>query len=170
MINGFADTRRRESHSAIRTESPQQMIVRMPCVRCAHRKLHRLTSIVLEAIASFLCGRHFLHVFSSRGDAAATRAHSVEQSFIRQTKQRRAQFVAEVSITEESDRCAEGRVAEMPFASPYCPYRAQIRRAHVQSRARFAVSPSMRVRSHASRLARAHHFTIPKIRGGRLYS
>jgi len=27
----------------------------------------------------------------------------------------------------------------------------------------------MRVRSHASRLARAHHFTIPKIRGDRLY-
>jgi hypothetical protein len=36
-------------------------------------KLQRLTSIALEAITSFLCGRHFLHLFSSREGAAATR-------------------------------------------------------------------------------------------------
>jgi len=117
---------------------------------------------VLEAIASFLCAGTFCTCFRHAWKPPATPAQSVEQSLIRQTKQRRTQFVAEVSIAEGSDRCAEGQVAEMPFASPYCPYRAQIRRAHVQSRARFAVSPSMRVRSHASRLARAHHFTIPK--------
>jgi hypothetical protein len=123
---------------------------------------------VFEAIASFLCGRHFLRLLSSRVHAAChARAQSADQSFIRHTKQRRAQFVAEVLIAERIDGCAEGAVAEMPFASPYCPYRTQIRRAHVQSRTRFAVFPSMRVRSHASRLARAHHFTIPKTRGDR---
>jgi hypothetical protein len=109
----------------------------------------------------------FAPVFVTRG-CGPPRAPSAEQSFIRQTKQRRAHFVADVSITERSDRCAEGQVAEMPFASPYCPSPAQIRRVHVQSRTRLAVLPSMRVRSHASRLARAHHFTIPKIRGDRL--
>src|SRR5438105_12492453 len=98
-----------------------------------------------------------------------TYAQSADRSFIRHTKQRRAQFVAEVLIAERIDGCAECAVAEMPFASPYCPWPAQIRRVHVQSRTRFAVLPSMRVRSHASRLARAHHFTIPHIRGDRLY-
>jgi hypothetical protein len=96
-------------------------------------------------------------------------AHAIGgQSFIREMKQRHTAFVADISIAEGSDRCAEAQVAELPFASPYCPYRAQIRRVQVQSRARFAVLPSMRVRSHASRLARAHHFTIPKIQGDRL--
>jgi hypothetical protein len=99
---------------------------------------------------------------------ATTRAQPADQSFICQTKQRRTQFVAEILIARGIGRCAEAAVAEMPFASPYCLYRAQNRRAQVQSRARFAVSSSMRVRSNASRLARAHHFTIPKIRGGRL--
>ena len=55
-----------ESQSAIRITSLQQLIVRSPCRDCARRKLQRLTSIVLEAITSFLCGRHFLHLFSSR--------------------------------------------------------------------------------------------------------
>lgn len=99
-----------------------------------------------------------------------TYMRSVERSFIRKTKQRRAQFVAEGLTAVGSGGRAEAQVAEMPFASPYCPQRAQIRRAHVQSRTRFAVLPSMRVGSHASRLARAHHLTIPKIRGGRLSS
>ena len=97
-----------------------------------------------------------------------TCAQSADQSFICQTKQRHAQFVAEVLIGSESADAPRPAVAEMPFASPYCPYRAQNRRVRVQSRTRLAVSSSMRVRSHASRLARAHHFTIPKIRGGRL--
>ena len=97
-----------------------------------------------------------------------TCAQSVDQSFICQTKQRRTQFVAEVLIAVEIDRCAEAAVAEMPFASPYCLYRAQNRRVRVQSRTRLAVSSSMRVRESASRSSRAHHLTIPKIRGGRL--
>jgi hypothetical protein len=110
-----------ESQSEIRITSLQQLIIRSPCRDSARRKLQRLTSIVLEAITSFLCGRHFLHLFSSRADAARHARASAEQLFIRQTKQRRAHFVADVSITERSDRCAEGQVAEMPFASPYCP-------------------------------------------------
>jgi hypothetical protein len=92
----------------------------------------------------------------------ATYAQSAGMSFIGKTKQRRTQFVADVLIADGSHRCAEEQVARMPYASPYCPRPAQIRRVHVESRARFAVLPSRRVRSHASRLARAHHFTIPK--------
>src|SRR5437899_6636369 len=99
---------------------------------------------MFEAIASFLCGQHFLRCFRHASMRPVTRAQSAEQSFIRHTKQRRAQFVAEVLIAERIDGCAEGAVAEMPFASRYCPYRTQIRRAHVQSRTRFAVFPSMR--------------------------
>jgi hypothetical protein len=133
-------------------------------VRCPHC----LTSIEFEAIASFLCGQHFLRLLSSCGDADSTRAQPVDQSFICKKKQRRTQFVAEILIAGGIDRCAEAAVAEMPFASPYCLYRAQNRRVRVQSRTRLAVSSSMRVRSHASRLTRTHHFTIPKIRGGRL--
>ena len=76
MINGFAAARRRESKSAVRSESPQQPIVRSGRVRCAHRKLRRLTSIVFEAIASFLCGRHFFApAFVTRG-CGPPRAHS----------------------------------------------------------------------------------------------
>jgi hypothetical protein len=41
---------------------------RPACDAC--RKSQRLTSIVFDAIASFLCGRHFLRAFSSRDDAA----------------------------------------------------------------------------------------------------
>jgi hypothetical protein len=72
------------------------------------------------------------------------------------------------SIAVGIEAHAKESAARTPFASPYCPCRPQIRRAHVQPRTRLAVHSSMRVRSHASRLARAHHFTIPKIRGGRL--
>jgi hypothetical protein len=128
----------------------------------------RLTSIVFEAIASFLCGRHILRLLSSRGDVGHRARAAGGQLSICQTKQRRTQFVAKILIAGGIDRCADAAVAEMPFASPYCLYRAQNRRVRVQSRTRLAVSSSMRVRSHASRLARAHHFTIPKIRGGRL--
>ena len=62
----------------------------------------------------------FAPVFVTRG-AAATRARSVDLSFIRKTKQRRAQFVAGISIADGNDRCAKGRIARMPYASPYCP-------------------------------------------------
>ena len=121
-----------------------------------------------KGIASFLCGRHFLRAFSSRDDAA--RHLRRQRSCLSYARQNNA--VRNLSqtflITAGIEARVEGSTARMPFASPYCPSLAQIRRAHVQSRTRFAVLPSMRVRSHASRLARAHHFTIPKIRGGRL--
>jgi hypothetical protein len=168
MINGFADPRRRESQSAVRSESPQQLIVRSACMRCAHRKLRRLTSVAFEAIASFLCGGTFLRLLSPRKDPDHHTRAAGGSSSICQTKQRRTQFVAKILIAGGIDRCADAAAAEMPFASPYCLYRAQNRRVRVQSRTRLAVSSSMRARSHASRLARAHHFTIPKIRGGRL--
>jgi len=131
----------------------------------------KITTPDIERIRSdrviFVRPAHFAPL-SSRGDAATTRAQQADQSSICPTKQRRTQFVAKILIAGGIDRCAGAAVAEMPFASPYCLYRAQNRRVRVQSRTRLAVSSSMRVRSHASRLARAHHFTIPKIRGGRL--
>jgi hypothetical protein len=72
-----------------------------------------------------------------------TFARAVGKSFIGETKQRRAQSIANVSIDDESGQCAEEQVAGMPYASPYCPWPAQIRRVHVQSPARFPVLPSM---------------------------
>src|SRR5215216_2389654 len=161
--------RRRESQGATRSESPQQLIVRnglgaMCAAKATTPDIDRIRSdrVIFVRPALFCaCFRH------ARMRTAAC-AQPADQSFICQTKQRRAQFVAEVLIAVGVDRCAETAVAEMPFASPYCPYRAQNRRVRVQPRTRLAVSSSMRVRSHASRLARAHHFTIPKIRGGRL--
>jgi len=53
----------------------------------------------IRAIASFLCGRHFLRAFSSRDDAACgTHADSglIFHAHIRKTEQRRTQFVADV--------------------------------------------------------------------------
>ena len=143
--------------------------MRSPCRDFAHRKLQRLTSIAFKVDrVIFVRPALSAPVFVTTMRRAAY-AQSVGMSFIRETKQRRAHFVADVLIADGSHRCAEEQVARMPYASPYCPRPAQIRRVHVESRARFAVLPSRRVRSHASRLARAHHFTIPKIRGDRLY-
>ena len=71
-----------------------------------------------------------------------TNARAVGKSFIGETKQRRTQSIANVLVDDESGQCAEEQVAGMPYASPYCPWPAQIRRVHVQSPARFPVLPS----------------------------
>jgi hypothetical protein len=125
--------------------------------------INGLTSKVFRVDRVIFVRQHFLHQFSSRDNAAKTRAPSLHLSFIAKPEQRRAQFVAGLLTVDGITGCAEGMIAEMPFASPYCPYRAQIRRVHVQPRARFTVFPSMRVRSHASRLARAHHPSFSRI-------
>ena len=138
--------RRRESQSAIRIIPLQHPIVRSPCVRCAHRKLHRLTSLVFEANASFLCGRHFLRAFSSR--CCCPRNAHRQRTYLSYARQNNVvrnlsqTFLIAVGIEARAKRSA----APTPFASPYCPCRAQIRRAHVQPRTRLAVHPSMRVR------------------------
>ena len=94
----------------------------------------------------FVRPAHFAPAFVTR-ERGPPRAQQADQSSICQTKQRRTQFVAEILIAGGIDRCADAAVAEMPFASPYCLYRAQNRRVRVQSRTRLAVSSSMRVRS-----------------------
>jgi hypothetical protein len=53
--------------------------------------------------------------------------------------------------------------ARAPFASPYCPCHAQIRRVHVQPSACFAVSFFVRVEIPASHSSRAHHLTISQV-------
>ena len=60
-----------------------------------------------------------------------------------QEKQCGAQFVADVPSAIRNEARAERLAAPAPFASPYCPYEAQNRRAQVQPLARFVVSPSM---------------------------
>jgi hypothetical protein len=87
-----------------------------------------------------------LRAFSSRDDAArATRAdsgfifHARQNNIVRNLSQT---FLIAVGIEARAKKSA----ARMPFASPYCPCRAQIRRAHVQPRTRLAVHSSMRVR------------------------
>ena len=49
-----------------------------------------------------------------------TYARSVETSFIREVKQHRTQFFADILINDGSERCVEEQVARMPYASPYC--------------------------------------------------
>jgi hypothetical protein len=148
-----------ESPSAIRTASPQQRSFER---HAGHARADNFSALTTNQARSdrviFVRPALFAPAFVTPG-CGPSRAQSAEQSFICEMKQRCTPFVADVLIVARSGRSGEAQVAEMPFASPYCPYRAQIRRVQVQSRARFAVLPSMRVRSHASRLARAHHFT-----------
>jgi hypothetical protein len=68
--------------------------------------------------------RHAVGTFCTRfrhDDAVSEMRTTVDVSFIRKMKQRRAQLVAHVLIADGSGRCAEEQVAGMPYASPYCP-------------------------------------------------
>jgi hypothetical protein len=87
----------REPQNAIRIASSlQQIIVRSPCVRCALRKLHRLTSIVFERDrVIFVQPALFAPAFVTRG-CTPPRAPTADLSFIRKTEQRRKPFVADV--------------------------------------------------------------------------
>jgi len=113
---------------------------------CARRRYDVWHQSCSKGIASFLCGRHFLRAFSSRDDAARdTRVHSGLLSYARQNNVVR-NLSQTFLIAVGNEARAKRSAARPPFASPYCPCRAQIRRAHVQPPARLAVHSSMRVR------------------------
>jgi len=118
---------------------------------CANRLLRRLTVAPLEAqrveaITTFLCGRHFLRAFSSRDDIAAARTSDCRFAFPARRKHILRDLPERFFLGSGNKARASTSVARTPFASPYCPCRAQIRRLHVQPRTGLAVHPSMRVR------------------------
>jgi hypothetical protein len=93
MTNRFADTHRRESQSAIRTTSLQQLIFRFAL------RAMRASKVTTPDINRVRKGsRHFCAAgtFCARFRHAMMRTPTAGSSFIRKTEQRRAQFVAEV--------------------------------------------------------------------------
>ena len=98
-----------ESQDAIRTASPQRMIVR------SRLRAPKITTPDINRVRSrsrhFCAAGTFCTSFRHATTRPATCVQSAERSFIRKTKQRRAQFVAEVLIARGSGRCAEAQAA-----------------------------------------------------------
>jgi hypothetical protein len=97
-------------------------------------------------ITTFLCAgtfcarfRHAVIRRAARAAIAGLGFHSSQNNAVRNLSQA-------LSITFVNKARASLSVARAPFASPYCPRLAQIRRLHVQPRTGLAVHPSMRVR------------------------
>jgi hypothetical protein len=93
VTNRFADTRRRESQSAIRIISLQHLIVRFPLPAM---RAPKITPPDINRVRKG--SRHFCAAgtFCARFRHAIMRTPTAGSSFIRKTEQRRAQFVAEV--------------------------------------------------------------------------
>ena len=110
-----------------------------------------------EPIATFLCDRHFLRAFSSRHDVAAPPRPG--DGFARPARTNRIRrHPPETFLAAHGNEARARRsAARMPFASPYCPCLAQIRRLHVQPRTALAVHPSMRVRESCLTFSPPHH-------------
>jgi hypothetical protein len=118
--------------------------LRFPAVACAGYDVGRPPRS--KQIATFLCGRHFLRVFSSRHDVVAADVVDNGFAFPARPKYGLRGLPEAFLIVAGNEARTLRSAARMPFASPYCLCLAQIRRLHVQPRTRLAVHPSMRVR------------------------
>ena len=134
-----------EQQSAIRI-IPAAVIVRSPACDARPEVTTPDINRVRKGSRHFCAAGTFCALFSSRDDASRhARRRRTCLSYARQNNVVR-NLSQTLSIAVGIEARAKGSAARMPFASPYCPCRAQIRRVHVQPRTRLAVHSSMRVR------------------------